>query len=144
MASQAFRVPASPGLGLPSGGPWARDATPITETSLAMDASQFEARADAALARLQQAVESAAGDAVDAELMGGILTLELEAGGVYQINKHLASRQIWLSSPVSGAWHFAWDESEGGAWRATRGGERLEDLLGRELTERLGEAVALD
>ena len=118
-------------------------AAPITATRLAMDASQFEARADAALARLQQAVESAAGDAVDAELMGGILTLELEAGGVYQINKHLASRQIWLSSPMSGAWHFAWNESEGGAWRATRGGEKLEDLLGRELTESLGEAVAL-
>ena len=137
------RVTTGPGLGLPSRGPWARDATPITATRLAMDASQFEARADAALARLQQAVESAAGDAVDAELVGGILTLELEAGGVYQINKHLASRQIWLSSPVSGAWHFAWSEGEGGAWRATRGGEKLEDLLGRELTESLGEAVAL-
>ena len=135
---------ASSGLGLPSRGAWARDGAPTTATSLAMDASQFEACADAVLARLQQAVESAAGDAVDAELVGGILTLELEAGGIYQINKHLASRQIWLSSPVSGAWHFAWSESEGGAWRATRGGERLEDLLGRELTESLGEAVALD
>ena len=47
-----------------------------------MDASQFEARADAALARLQQAVESAAGDAVDAELVGGILTLELDRKSV--------------------------------------------------------------
>jgi iron-sulfur cluster assembly protein CyaY len=110
-----------------------------------MDASQFETRADAALARLQEAVEAAAGDAVDAELVGGILTLEL-AGGVYQINKHLPNRQIWLSSPVSGAWHFAWQAGEdgAGAWRATRGGERLEDLLGRELSESLGEAVALD
>lgn len=108
-----------------------------------MEDSQFEARADAALARLQEAIESAAGDAVDAELVGGILTLELEEGGVYLINKHLPNRQIWLSSPVSGAWHFAWHDGDGGAWRATRGGERLEDLLGRELTESLGEAVAL-
>jgi frataxin len=108
-----------------------------------MDDSQFEARADAALARLQEAVESAAGDAVDADLVGGILTLELEKGGVYQINKHKPNRQIWLSSPVSGAWHFAWHESDGGTWRATRGGERLEDLLGRELSESLGGAVAL-
>jgi frataxin len=107
-----------------------------------MDDSQFEARADAALARLQEAIESAAGDAVDAELIGGILTVELEEGGVYLINKHLPNRQIWLSSPVSGAWHFAWDE-DGGAWRATKGGERLEDLLGRDLTESLGEAVTL-
>jgi len=107
-----------------------------------MDDSQFEARADAALARLQEAIESVAGDAVDAELIGGILTVELEEGGVYLINKHLPNRQIWLSSPVSGAWHFAWDE-DGGAWRATKGGERLEDLLGRDLTESLGEAVTL-
>ena len=107
-----------------------------------MDDSQFEARADAALARLQEAIEAVVDDAVDAEFVGGILTVELEKGGVYLINKHLPNRQIWLSSPVSGAWHFAWDET-GRAWLATKGGERLEDLLGRELTESLGEAVAL-
>ena len=78
-----------------------------------MDASQFESRADATLARLEQALE-AAGDGLDIELVGGILTLELEAGGIYQINKHSPNREIWLSSPVSGAWHFAWSEDEAG------------------------------
>jgi frataxin len=111
-----------------------------------MDASQFESRADATLASLEQALE-AAGDGLDVELVGGILTLELEAGGVYQINKHSPNREIWLSSPVSGAWHFAWHEGEGneadGTWRSTRGAERLEDLLGRELSQALGEVIAL-
>jgi frataxin len=106
-----------------------------------MDASQFESRADATLARLEQALE-AVGDGLDIELVGGILTLELEAGGIYQINKHSPNREIWLSSPVSGAWHFAWNEA-GGVWRSTRGAERLEDLLGRELSEALGEVIAL-
>lgn len=109
---------------------------------LTMDSSQFEARAEATLARLQSSIEAAAGDAIDAELVGGILTLELEAGGVYQINRHLPNRQIWLSSPVSGAWHFAWSEADG-TWRATRGGEGLEALLERELSQSLGKAIAL-
>ena len=106
-----------------------------------MDASQFESRADATLARLEQALE-AAGDGLDIELVGGILTLELEAGGIYQINKHSPNREIWLSSPVSGAWHFAWNEADR-VWRSTRGAERLEDLLGRELSEALGVVIAL-
>jgi frataxin len=107
-----------------------------------MDASQFESRADATLARLEQALEAAGGEGLDIELVGGILTLELEDGGTYQINKHSPNREIWLSSPVSGAWHFAWNESEG-VWRSTRGAERLQDLLGRELSEALGEVIAL-
>ena len=88
-----------------------------------MDASQFESRADATLARLEQALEASAGDGLDIELVGGILTLELEAGGIYQINKHSPNREIWLSSPVSGAWHFAWHETRPamGVWRSTRG-----------------------
>ena len=111
-----------------------------------MDASQFESRADATLARLEQALEDSAGDGLDIELVGGILILELEAGGTYQINKHSPNREIWLSSPVSGAWHFAWQEGAGGAggaWRSTRGAEQLEDLLGRELSAALGEVIAL-
>jgi frataxin len=108
-----------------------------------MDASQFESLADKALSGLQAAIEEAADDEVDSELVGGILALELEGGGIYQINKHLPSRQIWLSSPASGAWHFAWSEGEG-LWRATRGGERLESLLERELSQRLGKAIRLD
>ena len=90
-----------------------------------MDASQFESRADATLARLEQALE-AAGDGLDIELVGGILTLELEAGGIYQINKHSPNREIWLSSPVSGAWHFAWNEARrrSGARPGARSGSK--------------------
>ncbi len=109
---------------------------------MSMDASQFEARAEDTLRRLQVALDSSAADGVDAELAGGILTIETDAGGVYQVNKHLPNRQIWLASPVSGAWHFAWSDSRG-AWLATRGGERLEDLIARELSQSLGKAIAL-
>lgn len=106
-----------------------------------MDNSQFETLADATLARVQTAVE-AAGGSLDAELVSGILTIELESGGKYLLNKHGSNHQVWLSSPVSGAWHFAWSEDDQ-AWISTRGGERLEDLLGRELTEAAGEPIQL-
>ncbi len=108
-----------------------------------MDNSQFESLADATLARVQTAVEAAAGGSLDAELVSGILTIELESGGKYLLNKHGPNHQIWLSSPVSGAWHFAWSDDDQ-AWISTRGGDRLEAVLGRELTEAAGEAVRFD
>ncbi len=115
-----------------------------------MDDSQFEGLAEGTLARLQTAIEAAAGGAIDTDLIGGILTLEVEGGRTYQINKHLPSQQLWLSSPVSGAWHFAWragssgaGQEQSGAWIATRGGERLQDLLARDLSQSLGEAIKL-
>ena len=74
--------------------------------------------------------------------MNGILTIETGSGGKYLLNRHAPNRQIWLSSPVSGAWHFAWSE-ESEAWISTRGSERLEELLGRELSEATGEAIEL-
>ena len=105
-----------------------------------MDNSQFESLADATLARVQAAVEAAPGGSLDGELVSGILTIEAESGGKYLLNKHGPNRQIWLSSPVSGAWHFAWSEDEQ-AWISTRGGERLDALLGSELSEAAGEAI---
>ena len=107
-----------------------------------MDASRFESLADATLTRLQAAIEEQAEGDIDAELAAGILTLELETGAKYLINKHGPNRQIWLASPVSGAWHFAWSEDEQ-AWISTRGGEKFDDLLGRELTEAAGESIEL-
>jgi frataxin len=104
-----------------------------------MENSQFESLADQTLARLQAAIESAGGE-LDAELVNGILTIETGSGGKYLLNRHAPNRQIWLSSPVSGAWHFAWS-AELQAWISTRGGERLEELLGRELSEAAGEAI---
>jgi frataxin len=107
-----------------------------------MDSSQFESLADATLARLQAAIEEAAGDALDAELIGGILTVETESGAKYLLNKHGPNRQIWLASPVSGAWHFAWSEDDQ-AWISTRGGERLEERLARDLSEASGQTIPL-
>lgn len=92
-----------------------------------MSDSAFETLADSLLATLEDAL----GDHVDAELQGGILTVEADAG-TWIVNKHAPTKQIWLSSPTSGAKHYAFD-AEAGQWRDTRGGDELLAVLGAEL-----------
>jgi len=100
----------------------------------AMDDREFETLASATLTRLAERLEAALDDA-DVEFREGILTVELADGRQYVLNKHAPNRELWLSSPVSGAHHFA---PSGGAWRSTRGPETLTGLLADEL------GVALD
>jgi len=88
-----------------------------------MDETAFHTLADSLLAALEESIGP------DAELQGGVLTVEQDAG-TWVVNKHAPTRQIWLSSPKSGARHFAWD---GTAWKDTRGGADLLPLLAQEL-----------
>lgn len=92
-----------------------------------MSHSAFETLADSLLATLEDALA----DHVDAELQGGILTVEAEAG-TWIVNKHAPTQQIWLSSPVSGAKHYAFDAAAG-RWQDTRGGDDLLAVLAAEL-----------
>jgi len=92
-----------------------------------MSDSAFETLADSLLATLEEKL----GDHVDAELLGGILTVEGNAG-TWIVNKHAPTRQIWLSSPVSGARHYAFD-ADSRRWHDTRGGDDLLSVLGAEL-----------
>lgn len=103
---------------------------------MSLDDSSFAKLAGEMLERIADAVDDALGDEVDAELQGGILTLSLEGGGQYVINKHAPNREIWMSSPMSGAWHFA---HAGGDWISTREPrESLAPLLARELKAKYG------
>ena len=85
--------------------------------------SAFQGLADSLLAALEDGIGG------DAELQGGILTVEGE-NGTWIVNKQSPTRQIWLSSPQSGARHFAWD---GKAWSDTRGKGELLAVLSGEL-----------
>ena len=109
---------------------------------MALDETGFERKAEAMLARLSAAVEEQLADQVDVEFQGGIVTIELDDGRQYVINKHAPNRQIWLSSPVSGAWHFAWNEGRE-AWISTREPAQLDDLLAQELGAATGADLAL-
>ncbi len=105
-----------------------------------MDERAFEALAGDTLVRLAERLENGAATDLDVELQAGILTLELPDGRQYVVNKHAPNRQIWLSSPVSGAKHFGWT---GEIWLSTRGPERLEAFLAEELSGLTGTRVDL-
>lgn len=108
-----------------------------------MDASAFEKLANATLKDLLAAIEEAMPDALeDIDLQGSVLTVELNDGGTYVINKHAANQEIWLSSPKSGAAHYAYDDARGN-WQPTRGGQDLHTTLSAELSAIAGEAVEL-
>jgi frataxin len=92
-----------------------------------MSNSAFETLADSLLAALEEGI----GAHADAELQGGILTVDGD-DGTWVVNKHAPTQQIWLSSPKSGARHYAFDEPSG-QWKDTRGGADLVGHLSAEL-----------
>ncbi len=92
-----------------------------------MSDSAFESLADSLLAALEEGI----GPHADAELQEGVLTIQGN-DGTWLVNKHAPTRQIWLSSPQSGARHYAFDDGSG-QWKDTRGGPELLALLSAEL-----------
>lgn len=64
----------------------------------------------------------------DLDLNDGILTFSNE-NGTYVINKQSVSKEIWLSSPISGPYHFALLENQ---WKS-RSGSELYQILSYEL-----------
>jgi frataxin len=110
-----------------------------------MDEPEFVRQAAKVLDRLMQEIEDQAFDELDVDLEGGILTIGLPEGGQYLINQHASNREIWLSSPKSGAWHFRHDPEAG--WISTRvvdgGRPQLHRLLADELAAVTGNPLAL-
>ncbi|HEY1720816.1 MAG TPA: iron donor protein CyaY [Magnetospirillaceae bacterium] len=106
---------------------------------MSLSESAFHPLADEALNEIALAIETHLDDRLDVELQQGILTIDLEGGGQYVINKHAPNRQIWLSSPRSGAWHFA-SPGPGSPWTSTRDGSTT---LGSLLREEFGAATGV-
>lgn len=110
---------------------------------MTLDDSAFATIADRTLADVAATVEAALDDA-EIDLENGILTITVGDDVRFVLNKHGPNREVWLASPRSGAWHFAWDAGHG-AWVDRRGGgETLAAILGRDLTEAAGRPVALE
>lgn len=104
-----------------------------------MEQSEFERQADAALARIEAALEDC-GAEIDFELgPGGVLQLEFEDGSQMVINRHAIAREIWVAAR-SGGFHYRWVD---GAWRDTRSGEELFAALAGLLSQQSGQPVHL-
>ena len=109
---------------------------------MSAELSLYHRRADQTLLALQDAIDTAVGDLIDVEAQGDVVTLDLPDGGQYVLNKSAPLQQIWLSSPRSGAWHFAWHDAVQG-WVSTRTSDRLGVLLGAELSAVSGRSIDL-
>ncbi len=107
-----------------------------------VDSKAFEIHAEKTLHVLFEQIDNALGDVMDVDLEGGILTIELASGSQYVINKQAPNREIWMSSPLSGAKHFYFDE-EKNTWIDTRDGGNLYDLLSSELAQASATAFSL-
>ncbi len=108
---------------------------------MSIDEAAFESLAAQTLQRFAVRIEEASIE-LEVDLEDGVLNIETEDGSIYLVNKHSAMRQLWLSSPVSGAGHFDYN-AENKVWESTRGGEPLEKILERELTAAAGTPVKL-
>jgi CyaY protein len=104
-----------------------------------MDENEFEALAEAELARIEQAFEANGVDADIEAKADGVLEIEFADGSKMIINRHGAAREIWVAAR-SGGFHFRHDGSQ---WRNTRDGSELYAALSRLVTEQSGEPVAL-
>lgn len=101
--------------------------------------SQFEALADAELARIEQALEACGVDADLEPRAGGVLEVEFSDGSKIILNRHGAARELWVAAR-SGGFHFRWD---GSAWRDSRDGSELYAALSRLVSAQSGEGVVL-
>lgn len=104
-----------------------------------MEDKEFNALADAALARIEAALEACEAD-IDFELAaGGVLEIEFEDGSKIIVNRHAVAREIWVAAKAGG-FHFRWD---GQAWLDTRDGVELMVKLSGLASQQAGEAVSL-
>jgi CyaY protein len=100
-----------------------------------MNESDFHRAVDAALARIEGAVE--AHEALDVDLESGILTLTCPDGSRIIVNRQTPNREIWVAAR-SGGFHFA---QRDGAWRDTRSGDELYASLARIIASQAGASV---
>lgn len=105
-----------------------------------MNESEFGALADAALARLDHALEACDLD-LDVQWSGsGMLEIEFSDGAQIVVNRHSAAQEIWVAAR-SGGFHFRWD---GAHWRDTRDGRELFAALAALISQQSGHSVRLD
>jgi CyaY protein len=102
-----------------------------------MTESEFNELADAAFARIEQAIDT--GDAnIDYDNNGSVLEMEFADGSKVIVNRHVPNREIWLAAK-SGGFHYAYQD---GKWFSQRDGSELFAKLG-ELVQ-LGAGHRLD
>lgn len=71
------------------------------------------------------------------------LIIEDEKGAQYLIHLHRVLKEIWVSSPFSGAHHFRWGKTEK-EWVSTRHiSQGLKEFLGQDIGAWMGRPIFL-
>lgn len=104
-----------------------------------MDEREYQTLADAALAKLEDALEQVTAEVECERVGGGILEIEFDDGSKIIVNKQAAVQEVWVAAR-SGGFHYRW---VGGRWLDTRSGEELFAALSRLIGEQAGEPVSL-
>ncbi len=98
-----------------------------------MEDSEFNQLADAALARIETAIDDCG---VDVSRSGNLLEVEFDNGAKIIINRHDINKEIWVAAK-SGAFHYAWQDS---AWTSRRDDSELYARL-QQLFAEQGETI---
>ena len=100
-----------------------------------MEESFYHIKADIELQKLLIIAERLEESSdLEVELDSGVLTITLPNKRQYVINKHTPSRQIWVSSPKTGASYFEYKENKWLPKRTTAGKpQELFDFINVEL-----------
>ena len=96
-----------------------------------MDENEFIEMAEHLLDRWLDRLENA-DEFCDITLSDGVLTAITQSGAVFILNQHQPLQQIWLSSAVSGAHHYAFNDFTAD-WLDTRDGRSLDSQLSADL-----------
>lgn len=105
-----------------------------------MNDSEFDSAADAALARIDAALEASDADLDVAMVSAGVLEIEFDDGGKIIVNRHAPAQELWVAAR-SGGFHFRWD---GQCWRDTRDGSELYTALSALISAQAGITLRFD
>ncbi|MDF2965984.1 MAG: cyaY [Rickettsiaceae bacterium] len=95
--------------------------------------SEFTILAEKTIDYLASTIEDQDPEGIlEVDFLGDMLNI-ISPAGQYVINKHTAAREIWLASPKTGPYHFAYNSSMQ-KWIDSKGVELL-NLLEQELKE---------
>ena len=107
-----------------------------------MDELEFRKRADEAFASLKKSLIAAEDEAdFEAEDQSGALHISFEDGARFVVSPNAPVRQIWISA-LTTSFKLDWSDSEKDFVLA-KTGERLKPLVGRLISQQMGESVEL-
>jgi CyaY protein len=107
-----------------------------------MDELEFRKCSDEAFASLKKSLFAAEDDAdIEVEDQSGALHISFEDGARFVVSPNAPVRQIWISA-LTTSFKLDWSDAEQDFVLA-KTGERLKPLMGRLVSQQLGEAVEL-